>query len=98
MLANILDIVYESMRVSILHSRVALVLFDFDAAFLSFSHDFKWRMLRCLGVPDFVPVRFARFAMTTLMTLARCLPVFELQYGRGSQAGMPSFSSAACHL
>ena len=52
MMTNIVDIGFESMNVSPLHPCGAVVLFDFEAAFSSISHDFTWRMLGCLGVQD----------------------------------------------
>ena len=54
MLANIVDIDFEAMRVSLTQKHGALVLFDFQAAFPSVSHEYITRVLRHLGLPDHV--------------------------------------------
>jgi hypothetical protein len=54
MLHNILDIDYESMRVSLKSKAGSLLLFDFRAAFPSVSHDFLMKCLTYLGLPEAV--------------------------------------------
>ena len=51
LLANVVDIDFEAMRVSLSHSRGVLVLFDFRAAFPSLAHDYLWKVLEKLGMP-----------------------------------------------
>ena len=51
MLSNILDIDFESMKISLLHDKGALILFDFEAAFPSVSQSFMMEMLHLLGLP-----------------------------------------------
>ena len=51
MLANVLDIDFEAMRVSLTCEAGAIVLFDFQAAFPSVSHEFIFRTLRHIGLP-----------------------------------------------
>ena len=51
LLANVVDIDFEAMRVSLSHSRGVLVLFDFRAAFPSLAHDYLWNVLEKLGTP-----------------------------------------------
>ena len=51
MLSNIIDIDYESMRVSLKHKRGTILLFDFKAAFPSVSHSFLFHSLENLGLP-----------------------------------------------
>jgi len=50
-LRNVLEIDWESMRVSLLDDRGALVLFDFEAAFPSLSQEFMFEALEKLGLP-----------------------------------------------
>jgi len=52
MLANVIDVDYESMRVSLTHEAGAIILFDFEAAFPSVAHDFIFGTLRHLGLPQ----------------------------------------------
>ena len=52
MLHNIIDIDWESMRVSLKHPHGALILFDFKAAFPSVSHEFLIACLKNLGFPS----------------------------------------------
>ena len=49
---NGVDIDLESMVASLSWDRPALVLFDFEAAFPSISHDFIFEALACLGLPS----------------------------------------------
>ena len=51
MLSNILDIDFESMKISLLHDKGALILFDFEAAFPSVSQSFMMEMLNLIGLP-----------------------------------------------
>ena len=52
MLSNIIDIDYESMRVSIKSEKGMLVLFDFKAAFPSVAHSFLMESLSAIGMPQ----------------------------------------------
>jgi len=52
MLNNVIDIDYDSMRVSLKCSRGVLVLFDFKAAFPSVAHGFLKASLAALGLPQ----------------------------------------------
>ena len=51
LLTNVLEIDWESMRVSLSTDRGALVLFDFEAAFPSLSQDFLFEALAKTGLP-----------------------------------------------
>ena len=51
MLANIVDVDFHSMRISMNHPHGALLLFDFEAAFPSLSQEYMWRVLAHIGVP-----------------------------------------------
>jgi len=51
MLANVLEVDFHSMRVTVTSRRGALVLFDFKAAFPSVSHEYMWAVLEAIGVP-----------------------------------------------
>ena len=51
MLANVLDIAFESMKVSLAVSNGAVVLFVFEAAFPSVSQSYMIDMLHLLGLP-----------------------------------------------
>ena len=51
MLSNIVDIDWESMKVSLKYERGALILFDFKAATPSPSHDSMRAILSHIGVP-----------------------------------------------
>ena len=51
-LRNVLEIDWESMRVSLSSQRGALVLFDFEAAFPSAIHRWIWTVLRHRQLPD----------------------------------------------
>ena len=51
---NVLEIDWEYMKVTINSPRGALVLFDFTAAFPSVSHEYMWKALHSMGVPDSV--------------------------------------------
>ena len=51
MIKNIVDIDYESKKVSLRYRHGALVLFDFEAAFPSVSHDYLFQVLGSLGIP-----------------------------------------------
>ena len=59
MLQNVLDIDYESMRVSLKGDTGAIILFDFEAAFPSISQEYLLDMLHRLGLPESVirPIR-----------------------------------------
>ena len=59
MLQNVLDIDFESMRVSLKSDTGTIILFDFEAAFPSISQDYLLDMLCRLGLPDSVirPIR-----------------------------------------
>ena len=52
MLRNIIDIDFNSMRISLKHDQAAIVLFDFEAASPTISHDYLWEALRVAGVPS----------------------------------------------
>ena len=54
MLQNIIDIDFEAMRISLSSPYGALTLFDFEAAFPSFSHESLWKVLSHIGVPQFM--------------------------------------------
>ena len=51
MLSNIIDIDYQSMKVSLDNKQGGLLLFDFEAAFLSISHAFMFKVLQKWGMP-----------------------------------------------
>ena len=51
LLKNVVDIDTEARRVSLISKDGALVLFDFEAAFPSISHDFLIEILDVLGLP-----------------------------------------------
>ena len=51
MIANIVDIDYEAMRVSLKCEEGTIVLFDFQAAFPSISHEYLNTVLRHIGFP-----------------------------------------------
>ena len=50
-LANVLDVDFESMRISLKVKQGAIVLFDFAAAFPSISNTYMFTMLGNLGIP-----------------------------------------------
>jgi len=52
MLGNVIDIDFESMRVSLTKPSGAVVFFDFKAAFPSVSHQFLMQALTDIGFPD----------------------------------------------
>ncbi len=54
MLRNIVDIDFESMKVSLKYNHGVLVLFDFAAAFPSISHEFMHAVLSYIGLPAVV--------------------------------------------
>jgi hypothetical protein len=51
MLSNVIDVDYESMKVSLKHRHGALLLFDIQAAFPSVSHEFIMAVLEWVGMP-----------------------------------------------
>ena len=51
MLANIIDVDLQAMKISLSSRRGAIILFDFKAAFPSVSHDYMWAVLERIGVP-----------------------------------------------
>ena len=51
MLANIVDIDFHAMRVSLNYPHGALLLFDFKSDFSSISHDYLWASLAAIGIP-----------------------------------------------
>ena len=52
MLSNIIDIDYHSLKVSLNSPHGALMLFDFEAAFPSVSHEYIFRVLQHIGLPS----------------------------------------------
>ena len=50
MLSNIIDVDFHAMKISLLHSGGAAVLFDFEAAFPSLSQEFMWTTLEHINV------------------------------------------------
>ena len=52
LLSNVVDVDYESMRVSLKHKRGMLVLFDFEAAFPSLSQELMMDCLCKIGLPQ----------------------------------------------
>ena len=52
LLSNVVDVDYESMRVSLKHKRGMLILFDFEAAFPSLSQEFMMECLGKIGLPQ----------------------------------------------
>ena len=50
-MSNVLEVDFEAMKMSLLGSRGALILFDFQAASPSLAHDYLWSALDALGVP-----------------------------------------------
>ena len=52
MLANIVDVDWEAMRVSLQSANGAVILFDFNAAFPSLSHEYIFTTLQRIGVPE----------------------------------------------
>jgi len=54
MINNVIDIDYDSMRVSLKCRRGMLVLFDFKAAFPSIAHSFMKTSLSAIGLPEHV--------------------------------------------
>ena len=51
MLANVLDMEYESMLAAMEEQHAAMVFFDFEAAFPSLSQEFLFKILGHYGVP-----------------------------------------------
>ena len=51
MLSNVVDIEMEAMRISLKSDKGAVVLFDFQAAFPSLSHEYMMSVLGHIGVP-----------------------------------------------
>ena len=51
MLSNIIDVDYHSLRISLNSSHGALLLFDFEAAFPSLSHEYMFQVLQRIGLP-----------------------------------------------
>ena len=68
-LMNVLDIDFESMKVSLKHSRGALVLFDFEAAFPSLSHEYLFETLSHIGVPTDTLAALKCFYINNVHTL-----------------------------
>ena len=52
LLSNVVDVDYESMRVSLKHKRGMLILFDFGAAFPSLSQELMMDCLAKIGIPQ----------------------------------------------
>ena len=52
MLHNVLDVDFEAMKISLKIPSGALLMFDFSAAFPSVAHDFLFKSLRALGLPE----------------------------------------------
>ena len=52
LLANVVDIDHEAMRVSLRCRHGAIILFDFRAAFPSISHDYIFKVLSHMGIPQ----------------------------------------------
>ena len=52
MLANVVDVDFHAMKISLRHPHGAIVLFDFEAAFPSVSQEFMWETLGHIGLPD----------------------------------------------
>ena len=50
MLSNIVDVDFESMKISLKHQRGAIILFDFAAAFPSVSQEYMWNVLTHIGL------------------------------------------------
>ena len=75
MLANVVDVDFDAMRISLTREYGALVLFDFQAAFPSVSHDYMRRVLRHLGLPE-----EARRLIDSLYVNTRC--IISCQGGR----------------
>ena len=51
MLANIIDVDCEAMQVSLRRPHEAVLLFDFEVAFRSESHEYLWSVFSHLGLP-----------------------------------------------
>ena len=51
MLANVIDVDLQAMRISLQHPRGAVVLFDFASAFPSLSQEYMWQVLEHVGIP-----------------------------------------------
>ena len=84
MLGNVVDVDYETMKVSLLHENGALILFDFEAAFPSLSHEYLFKALHSLGVPTdtlFALRRFYRNNTHSLKLKGRCFPSVNSKSG-----------------
>ena len=66
MLANIVDIDFHSMTISLKHSRGAVILFDFAAAFPSLSQEYMWHLLAHIGLPREILLAIQRLYMNNL--------------------------------
>eukprot|EP00973_Karenia_brevis_P051119 7100166-Karenia_brevis.AAC.1 len=69
MIANVVDVDFESMRISLSCDRGALILFDFSAAFPSLSHQYMWSVLEHIGVPGPVLSAFKAFYVNNALHL-----------------------------
>ena len=51
MLANVVDVDFQAMTISLNHARGALILVDFKAVFPSISHSYLHMVLQHTGLP-----------------------------------------------
>ena len=51
LLLNVVEVDWAAQKISLTHTRGAIVLLDFKAAFPSVAHDYIWEALTCIGIP-----------------------------------------------
>ena len=90
MLANVLDIDFEAMRVSLHHERGAIVLFDFSSAFPSLSQDYMWSVLSHIGIDPKVLLAIQRLYVNNVHSIRVKGSVFaSLTATSGVRQGCP---------
>ena len=95
MLTNIVDIDFETMRVSLTQQFGALDLFDFYAAFPSLSHEYMWTVLEHIGVPPHILNAFKSFYFKNTLCLKMNGRIFwQHSCYQWSPAGVSIFTSA----
>ena len=93
MLANIVEVDYHAMKISLMHDRGALVLFDFEAAFPSVSQEFMWEMLTHIG---FAPGNTTAVHRQPALHTREGRSIPKRPCNKWCQAGLPVVSHTLC--
>jgi hypothetical protein len=90
LLRNVLDIDFESMRVSLTCHRGALVLFDFESAFPSISRTYLFRTLNEVGLPvGVINMVEALYRKNACVIEVKCSSYKSFQMSSGVRQGCP---------